>query len=88
MLSEKGLKGWQYLWLYFAGVEDDVIEKSSRDVLETFRSFWTKNRAGDIDDMLKDQEIALPGAMRLSTYRVNLRCGNDGPTLHCPFSLE
>jgi DNA-binding transcriptional MocR family regulator len=64
-------KGWQYLRLCFAAVDDDVIEKCSKGVVEAFRGFWTKRKVSDIDEILKDEEIALLGAMKLSACQVN-----------------
>jgi DNA-binding transcriptional MocR family regulator len=63
-------KGWQYFRLCFAAVDDDVVEKCSKGVVEAFRSFWTKKKVSDIDEILKDEEIALLGAMKLSACQV------------------
>ena len=67
-------KGWQYFRLCFAAVDDDVVEKYSRGVVEAFRSFWTKKKVSDIDEILKDEEIALLGAMQLSACQVRDNC--------------
>jgi DNA-binding transcriptional MocR family regulator len=67
-------KGWQYFRLCFAAVDDDVVEKYSKSVVEAFRSFWTIKKVSDIDEILKDEEIALLGAMQLSACQVSHRC--------------
>jgi DNA-binding transcriptional MocR family regulator len=66
-------KGWQYFRLCFAAVDDDVVEKYSKGVVEAFRSFWTIKKVSDIDEILKDEEIALLGAMQLSACQVSHR---------------
>jgi aspartate/methionine/tyrosine aminotransferase len=63
-------KGWQYFRLCFAAVDDGVVEKYSNSFVEAFRSFWTKKKVSDIDAILKDEEIALLGAMKLSACQV------------------
>ena len=63
-------KGWQYFRLCFAAVDDDVVEKYSNTFVEAFRSFWTKKKVSDIDEILKDEEIALLGAVKLSACQV------------------
>jgi DNA-binding transcriptional MocR family regulator len=64
-------KGWKYFRLCFAAVDDDVIERYSKGVVDAFRSFWTKKKVSDIDEILKDEEIALLGAMQLSACQVS-----------------
>lgn len=64
-------KGWKYFRLCFAAVDDGVIERYSKGVVDAFRSFWTKKKVSDIDEILKDEEIALLGAMQLSACQVS-----------------
>jgi aspartate/methionine/tyrosine aminotransferase len=64
-------KGWKYFRLCFVAVDDDVIEKYSKAVVDAFRSFWTKKKVSDIDEILKDEEMALLGAMQLSACPVS-----------------
>jgi aspartate/methionine/tyrosine aminotransferase len=64
-------KGWKYFRLCFVAVDDDVIEKYSKGVVDAFRSFWTKKKVSDIDEILKDEEMALLGAMQLSACQVS-----------------
>jgi hypothetical protein len=78
-------KGWQYFRFFFAAVDDDVMEIYGKGVVEASRS---KDKVSDIDDILKDEGIALLGATQLSTCQVSHRRGNDGPAMHFSLSLE
>ena len=51
-------KGWQYFRFCFAAVDDDVVEKYGKGVVEAFHSFLTKNKVSDVGDILKDEGIA------------------------------
>lgn len=56
-------KGWQYCRLCFAAVDDDVLEKHTKAVVEAIKSFWTKKRVSDIDHILSDEEGVMREAM-------------------------
>jgi len=64
---DPGEKGWQYFRLCFAAVDDDVVEKYTKSCVEAFHSFWAKKKVCEIDEILNDEEIALLGAMQLSS---------------------
>jgi DNA-binding transcriptional MocR family regulator len=49
-------KGWQYFRLCFAAVNDDVVEKYSRDVVGAFQSFWQIESVEKIDEILADDD--------------------------------
>ena len=78
-------KGWQYFRFFFAAVDDDVMEIYGKGVVEASRS---KDKVSDIDDILKDEGIALLGATQLSTCQVSHRRGNDGLAMRFSLSLE
>lgn len=64
-------KAWQYFRLCFAAVDDDVVEKLSKNVVAAFKGFWGKKKASDIDEILKDEEAAMFEAMKLGTDQVS-----------------
>ena len=61
---------WQYFRLCFAAVDDDVVEKYSKSCVAAFEDFWKIKKVSEIDEILKDEEIALLGAMQLSSCQV------------------
>lgn len=63
-------KGWQYFRLCFAAVDDDVVAKYSKNCVKAIQDFWTIKKVSDIDEILQDDEIALLGAMQLSSCQV------------------
>jgi DNA-binding transcriptional MocR family regulator len=63
-------KGWQYFRLCFAAVDDDVLEKHSHNIVEAFKSFWTKKRESDIDHILSDEDVAVRDAMEIGLVQL------------------
>ena len=49
-------KGWQYFRLCFAAVDDNVVEKYSKDVVGAFQSFWQIEDPAKIDEILEDDD--------------------------------
>lgn len=56
-------KGWQYLRLCFAGVDEDMLEKNCNAIVDVLKSFWTKKKESDIDDILEDEDVTIRDAL-------------------------
>jgi vacuolar-type H+-ATPase subunit C/Vma6 len=49
-------KGWQYFRLCFAAIDDDVLEKKTKAVVDAFTDFWAIDNVKTIDKLLEDDE--------------------------------
>jgi DNA-binding transcriptional MocR family regulator len=57
-------QGWKYFRLCFAAVDDEMVEKHSKGVVEGFKNFWTKKKESDIDHILNDEDVTAREAMQ------------------------
>lgn len=66
-------KGWQYLRLCFAAVEEEEVERSSKRFAEGVNAFWMIKKKEDLDDIdVEDNAAVMEGD--LGNLGMNMAC--------------
>lgn len=49
-------KGWAYLRMCFAAIDEDLLTTKTQGIVQAFKSFWELRKVQDIDEILKDED--------------------------------
>ncbi|KAL6251639.1 hypothetical protein RBB50_001849 [Rhinocladiella similis] len=69
-IAEK--KGWQYFRLCFAAIDEDILKKKTKAVVDSFTDFWAIDDVKTIDKLLEDDEAIQARIAHLTTYTQGL----------------